>query len=95
MFITDFPVEWYAYITLWFVVWLAIPPAPWKKDVKNNVLFGLIGTVLGIAVEGTASILGLWTYTRGNWPVILWPMYFVASIVWHEIYRLFERRKKD
>jgi hypothetical protein len=88
MIVTEFPIGWYSYIAFWFVVWLALPP--WKKDVKGSLMFGALGTVLGIGVEALAAVMGLWLYTGGNWPVILWAAYFVASMVWHQLYRLFE-----
>ena len=93
MFVTVFPMGWYPYLVIWFAFWLAIPPYH-KKDFKRNIQFGLIGTLLGIVVEVLALIFGLWEYSGGNWPIILWPAYFIASMVWHEIYRFFDSWQK-
>jgi hypothetical protein len=87
MIILDFPFGWYPYLLVWIIVFFALPP--WKKDFKRSLQFGTLGTILGITVETFASMLGLWTYTGGNWPVILWPAYFIASMVWFQLYRFF------
>lgn len=92
MFFTIFPMGWYPFLVLWFVIWLVLPP--WKKDIKKNTQFGLIGVLLGIGVEIAAITFGLWEYSGGNWPVILWPAYFLASIVWYQLFKFFESRKK-
>lgn len=91
MIITEFPIGWYPYIAFWLLFWLALPP--WKKDVRGSLKFGALGTVLGIGVEALAAVMGLWLYTGGNWPLMLWPAYFVASMVWHQLYRFFESMK--
>ena len=91
MFILDFPVTWYLFLSVWFVFWLVLPPR--KRDMKKTVQFGLLGTLLGVGVEILAVFLGLWAYTGGNWPVILWPSYFLASMIWYQLFNFFESRK--
>ncbi len=92
MFVTDFPVMWYAYLAVWLSFWAALPP--WKKEIKEAIQFGLMGTCLGVVVEVLAIAMGLWEYAGGNWPVVLWPAYFVASIVWHQLFRFFDAYRK-
>ena len=90
MFLTDYPSAWYAFLALWLLVWLVLFRK--KKDIRGNLTFGLIGLCAGAAVELLAVYLGLWSYSGGNWPIILWPAYFLASMVWHELFRFSDRR---
>jgi len=90
MLITDYPPAWYAFLAVWLVVWLVLFRR--GRDIRGNLAFGLIGLCAGVAVELLAVFLGLWSYSGGNWPVILWPAYFLASMVWHEIFRFSDGR---
>jgi hypothetical protein len=87
MIILDFPIGWYPYLLLWLIFYFALPP--WKKDYKGSLKFGALGTCLGIFVEVLAAFFGLWTYTGGNWPIVLWLAYFIASMMWFQLYRFF------
>ena len=90
MFITDYPSAWYVFLAVWLLVWLVLFRR--EKNIKGNLTFGLIGLCAGIVVESLAIYLGLWTYSGGNWPIILWPAYFLASMVWHELFRFSDGR---
>ena len=54
----------------------------------------MMGLCAGVVVELLAVYFGLWAYSGGNWPIILWPAYFLASMIWHELFRLFDGRIK-
>jgi hypothetical protein len=41
-------------------------------------------------MEFFAVSTGLWSYTPGNWPVILWPTYFVAILFGYQLLRSIE-----
>ena len=93
MFVLEFPVGWYPYLFFWLLVWLLLPP--WKKDYRGTLMFGAVGTVLGAGVETLAVFMGLWSYTGGNWPVLLWPAYFIASMVWYQLFKFTEYFKSS
>ena len=42
-------------------------------------------------MELFAVSTGLWNYTPGNWPVILWPTYFAAILFGYQLLRSIEQ----
>jgi hypothetical protein len=42
-------------------------------------------------MEIFATSMNLWNYVPGNWPIILWPTYFVAILFGYQLLRLVER----
>jgi len=65
----------------------------WKVsyEVKEQVLLALGGMVSLALMEFFAVSTGLWTYTPGNWPIILWPTYFAAILFGYQLLRTIER----
>jgi hypothetical protein len=65
----------------------------WKvrHEVKEQVLLALGGMVSLALMEFFAVSTGLWTYTPGNWPIILWPTYFAAILFGYQLLRTIER----
>jgi hypothetical protein len=65
----------------------------WKvrHEIKEQVFLALGGMISLALMEFFAVSTGLWTYTPGNWPVILWPTYFAAILFGYQLLRTIER----
>jgi hypothetical protein len=42
-------------------------------------------------MEVFATATDLWHYVSGDWPIILWPTYFVAILFGYQLLRYIER----
>jgi hypothetical protein len=94
-FVIEFSSSWYLLFAGFFLGWLAITLIIRKrlnlKEAKRQILFGVFGLLVPISMEIYAVSTGLWTYYPGNWPVILWPTYFIAILFAYQLIRLFEK----
>jgi hypothetical protein len=92
--IFDFNLNWYillfAFLGAWAVLlvvrrkWLA------KHEVKQQIFLAFGGMISLALMEFFAVSTGLWNYTPGNWPVILWPTYFAAILFGYQLLRSIE-----
>lgn len=94
-FVIEFSSSWYLLFAAFFLGWLAITIILRKplnlKEAKRQLLFGVFGLCVPIAMEIFAVSMGLWTYNPANWPVILWPFYFIIILFGYQLVRLFEK----
>jgi len=81
----------FAFLGAWAI--LMVLRRNWKvsHEVKEQVLLALGGMVSLALMEFFAVSTGLWTYTPGNWPIILWPTYFAAILFGYQLLRTIER----
>jgi hypothetical protein len=92
--ILDFNSNWYvilfAFLAAWAILlgvrrkWVA------KNEVKQQVFLAFGGMISLSLMEFFAVSTGLWNYTPGNWPVILWPTYFAAILFGYQLLRSIE-----
>jgi len=61
-----------------------------KKEVKEQFILGLLGSCALLSMEIFATSANLWNYVPLNWPVILWPTYFVAILFGYQLLRVVE-----
>lgn len=61
-----------------------------RKEVKEQLVLGLLGSCTLISMEIFATSMNLWNYVPGNWPVMLWPTYFVAILFGYQLLRFVE-----
>ncbi len=92
-FFLDFNSSWYillfAFLTAWTV--LLVIRRKWSKhEIKEQMLLALGGMIAMSLMELFAVSQGLWNYTSGNWPVILWPTYFAAILFGYQLLRSIE-----
>jgi hypothetical protein len=94
-FIIEFSSSWYLLFIAFFLGWLALTLIIRKrlnlKEAKRQLLFGVFGLLVPISMEIFAVSTGLWTYFPANWPVILWPTYFIAILFAYQLLRFFEK----
>ena len=88
--IFDFPLGWY--LLLGFSVLLLAVFSYIRKSLSGVVKFGFIGLAISIVSEAAGVGLNLWNYTDGNWPVILWLIYFVFTAAFYQMFKVLDSR---
>lgn len=87
--------SWYilllAFLSAWAVLFMARRKLNAKHEIKEQLFLALGGMISLGLMEFFAVSTGLWNYTPGNWPVILWPTYFVAILFGYQLLRSVER----
>ena len=91
MIVVDFPSGWY--VLLAFVLIMLAVFSYVRKSFSGAVKFGFIGLAIGAASEIIGVSLNLWNYTNGNWPVILWPVYFIYTAAFYQIFCVMSKSK--
>jgi hypothetical protein len=93
--IFDFNSNWYVLLFAFLAAWavLLVLRRKWlaKHEVKQQVFLAFGGMLSLALMEFFAVSTGLWNYTPGNWPVILWPTYFAAILFGYQLLRSIER----
>ncbi len=92
--IFDFNANWYILFATFLSAWvvLLIVRRKWNAthEAKEQVFLALGGMVSLAMMEFFAVSTGLWNYTPGNWPIILWPTYFAAILFGYQLLRSIE-----
>jgi hypothetical protein len=90
----DFNQNWYvlfsAFIASWALLMVARRKRQTRKEVKEQVFLAFGGMLSLALMELFAVSMNLWHYTPGDWPVILWPTYFVAILFGYQMLRSIE-----
>jgi uncharacterized membrane protein len=90
----QFSPGWYALFLAFFLAWLTLALLRRKgverKEAKEQFVLGLLGSCALVSMEIFATSTNLWTYVPQNWPVMLWPTYFVAILFGYQLLRLVE-----
>ncbi len=93
--IFDFNSSWYVLLFAFLAAWavLLVVRRNWKakRELKEQILLALGGMGSLALMEFFAVSMGLWHYTPGDWPVILWPTYFAAILFGYQLLRSIER----
>jgi hypothetical protein len=92
--IFNFNYSWFILFFAFLGAWAALLVArrKWnaKYEVKEQVFLAFGGMISLALMEFFAVSTGLWNYTPGNWPVILWPTYFAAILFGYQMLRSIE-----
>ena len=92
--VLDFNSSWYillsAFLASWVVLSILRRNGQFRREAKEQVFLALGGMLALMLMEFFAVSMDLWTYTPGNWPVILWPTYFVAILFGYQLLRSIE-----
>jgi hypothetical protein len=92
--IFDFNSNWYILLFAFLGAWAAllVVRRKWlaKHEVKQQIFLAFGGMISLALMELFAVSTGLWNYTPGNWPVILWPTYFAAILFGYQLLRSIE-----
>jgi hypothetical protein len=91
----DYSSSWYVLLFAFLGAWalLLIVRRKWsaKHEIKEQVFLAFGGMISLAMMEFFAVSTGLWNYTPGNWPIILWPTYFAAILFGYQLLRSIER----
>jgi hypothetical protein len=86
---------WYLLLAAFFVCWLSITLLRRKLfdrvEGRQQLLLGALGMGALTCMEVFAVATNLWNYVPDNWPVILWPTYFVAILFGYQLLRFVEK----
>ena len=91
MYIFEFNSNWYLLLIAFLLGWLFIMLFRKKqydlREAKQQIILGILGTISLVCMEMFAVTTNLWNYTPDNWPVILWPTYFIAILFGYKLLR--------
>lgn len=92
--IFDYNSSWYvllfAFLAAWAFLTLIRRKYQTRHEAKEQVFLAFGGMVSLGLMEFFAVSTGLWHYTPGDWPVILWPTYFAAILFGYQLLRSIE-----
>ena len=92
--VVDFNSSWYvlffAFLLLWLILVVGRRKYSSRKEVKEQLYLALAGLFALALMEFFAVSTNLWQYVPGNWPIILWPTYFVAILFGYQLLRSIE-----
>ena len=95
MYIFQFNSNWYLLLIAFLLGWLFIMLFRKKqfdrREAKQQIPLGILGTIAFVCMEMFAVTTNLWNYTPDNWPVILWPTYFIAILFGYQLLRYVEK----
>jgi hypothetical protein len=91
--IFDYNSSWYVLLFAFLGAWafiLAVRGKVSRHEIKEQILLALGGMTAMALMELFAVSNGLWNYTPGNWPIILWPTYFAGILFGYQLLRSIE-----
>lgn len=90
----QFSSSWYLLLAAFFIGWLSVSLYRKKlfdtREGRQQLLLGALGMLALASMEIFAVTNNLWNYVPVNWPVVLWPTYFVAILFGYQLLRLVE-----
>ena len=90
----EFNQNWYvlffAFLLSWLIILIGRKNYGNRKEAKEQLCLALGGLITLLLMEVFATSTNLWHYTHGNWPIILWPTYFVAILFGYQLLRFVE-----
>jgi hypothetical protein len=91
----QFGISWYVLFFAFLLAWLMLAVLRRKhfakKEAKEQFILGLLGSCALVSMEIFATSANLWNYIPQNWPVMLWPTYFVAILFGYQLLRVVEK----
>jgi len=92
--IFQFNQNWYvlffAFLLSWLIMSISRKSYGNKKEAKEQLYLALSGLLALLLMEIFATSTNLWHYNPENWPIILWPTYFVAILFGYQLLRFIE-----
>ena len=90
----QFNQSWYvlffAFLFLWLILLVSRKNHKGKRETKEQFYLAFGGLLTLLLMEIFATSTDLWHYIPGNWPIILWPTYFVAILFGYQLLRFIE-----
>jgi membrane-associated HD superfamily phosphohydrolase len=93
-FIFQFDQNWYfiffTFLVSWLILLIRRKSYKDKKEVKKQICLAFIGLFILLLLEIFAVTMNLWHYFPNDWPIILWPTYFVAILFGYQLLKFVE-----
>ena len=93
--IFQFSQNWYviffAFLLSWLILLIHRKSYKNKKEVKEQFCLAFVSLFIVLIMEIFAVNTDLWHYSPDDWPIILWPTYFVAILFGYQLLRTIER----
>jgi len=93
--IFQFSQNWYfiffSFLLLWLILLIQRKSYKNKKEVKEQLCLAIAGIFIALIVEIFAVNMNLWHYVPTDWPIILWPTYFVVVLFGYQLLRTIEK----
>jgi O-antigen/teichoic acid export membrane protein len=93
-FVLQFSQNWYILFLAFFSAWLILAAIRRshrdRREAKEQVCLAAAGSFTLVSMEVFATSMNLWNYVPQNWPIILWPTYFVAILFGYQLLRSIE-----
>ncbi len=90
----QFNQSWYALFFAFFVSWIVLFMVRKRRrgvrEAKEQICLAAVGSFALLSMEIFATSMNLWNYVPSNWPIILWPTYFVAILFGYQLLRTIE-----
>jgi phosphatidylglycerophosphate synthase len=90
----EFNSAWYilfiAFLISWIILMTIRRRSDNRREIKEQVFLALSGLSTLVLMEFFAVSFNLWSYTPGNWPLILWPTYLAAILFGYQLLRSIE-----
>lgn len=92
--IFQFNQSWYilfvAFLSLWLVLIVSRKKFTCRREAQEQICLASAGLFTLLLMEVFATSTNLWQYIPGNWPIVLWPTYFVAILFGYQLLRFIE-----
>jgi len=83
-------VLFFAFSLLWLILMVGRKKYSSWKEIKEQFYLASAGLFSLALMEVFAVSKNLWHYVPGNWPIILWPTYFVAILFGYQLLKSIE-----
>ena len=88
----EWGVGWYYVTAFILAIWIGLMVYRKNYKLRAQITVGTITLVLSFVAENIAVSQGIWNYVPGNWPLILWFIYFLMGMTAYQIVKTVEKK---
>lgn len=89
VFYLTFNPSWFVLLAIGMTIFVALfvyrKSYAKKYEIKQQIVFTVIVVLLSLLTELLGVSMNLWNYTDGNWPAILWIIYFFSGMAGYQV----------
>ena len=87
---------WYVQLAIAFFIWLPIflYRKGWnrKNELRGQLIFGFVSLFISFIAENFGVYGDLWHYDGGDWPVVLWILYFAVGVSSFQLFKFIDEK---
>jgi ABC-type Mn2+/Zn2+ transport system permease subunit len=87
---------WYFQFAIGIFIWLSlfIYRKSWKRknEISEQLFFGFLSLGVNLLSDTVAIFTDLWHYSGGDWPIVLWPLMFLAGVSAFQLFKFIDER---